>query len=74
MPSLHLNNYTCYLVVVMERDAASNPEGKTLKITDFDHVRKHECTKTMSEFGTYAWMALEVIDTGRFSKKSDVYR
>lgn len=64
----------CYLVVLMERDATSNPEGKKLKITDFDHVRKHECTKTMSKFGTYSWMSFEVIETEKFSKKSDVYR
>lgn len=62
------------LVVVMEPDAASYPYGKTLKITDFDHIRELDDTRTMTQFGTYAWMAFEVIDKSKFSKKSDVYR
>lgn len=57
----------------MEAGASSNPYNKTLKITDFDQIREHECTQTMSAAGTYAWTAPEVFIEGKFSKFSDVW-
>ena len=58
----------------MESDAPSNSHNKTLKITDFDQVREHNSTKTMSNAGTCCWMAPEVLTTVTFSKASDVWR
>ena len=58
----------------MEADASSNPYNKTLKITDFDQVREHNSTKTMSLAGTCCWMAPEVLTAAMFSKSSDVWR
>ena len=45
-----------------------------LKITDFDEVKEHDHTTTMSLVGTAAYMAPEVLATQRFSKASDVWR
>ena len=46
----------------------------TLKIADFDEVKDHNHTTTMSFVGTVAYMAPEVIVSQRFSKGSDVWR
>jgi len=46
----------------------------TLKIADFDEVKDHDHTTTMSFVGTVAYMAPEVIVEQRFSKGSDVWR
>jgi len=46
----------------------------TLKIADFDEVKDHDHTMTMSFVGTVAYMAPEVMVTQRFSKGSDVWR
>ena len=46
----------------------------TLKIADFDEVRDHDHTVTMSLVGTVAYMAPEVLTEQRFSKGSDVWR
>ena len=58
----------------MEADSSSNPYNKTLKITDFDQIREHDGTKTMTRAGSCAWMAPEVLTEERFSKTSDVWR
>ncbi|XP_060532516.1 mitogen-activated protein kinase kinase kinase 11 isoform X2 [Cylas formicarius] len=46
---------------------------KTLKITDFGLAREVYKTTRMSQAGTYAWMAPEVIKNSTFSKASDVW-
>ncbi|XP_072385894.1 mitogen-activated protein kinase kinase kinase 9 isoform X2 [Diabrotica undecimpunctata] len=46
---------------------------KTLKITDFGLAREVYKTTRMSQAGTYAWMAPEVIKHSTFSKASDVW-
>uniref|UniRef100_A0A6P7H1N7 Mitogen-activated protein kinase kinase kinase 21-like n=1 Tax=Diabrotica virgifera virgifera TaxID=50390 RepID=A0A6P7H1N7_DIAVI len=46
---------------------------KTLKITDFGLAREVYKTTRMSQAGTYAWMAPEVIKQSTFSKASDVW-
>lgn len=46
---------------------------KTLKITDFGLAREVYQTTRMSQAGTYAWMAPEVIKNSTFSKASDVW-
>ncbi|XP_017782387.1 PREDICTED: mitogen-activated protein kinase kinase kinase 11-like isoform X2 [Nicrophorus vespilloides] len=46
---------------------------KTLKITDFGLAREVYKTTRMSQAGTYAWMAPEVIRNSTFSKASDVW-
>ena len=46
----------------------------SLKIGDFDEVKDHDHTMTMSLVGTVAYMAPEVIVKQRFSKGSDVWR
>ena len=48
--------------------------GKTLKITDFGLAREVNKTTRMSQAGTYAWMAPEVIKNSICSKASDVWR
>lgn len=48
-------------------------ENKTLKITDFGLAREVYKTTRMSQAGTYAWMAPEVIKNSTFSKASDVW-
>ncbi|RWS04910.1 Mitogen-activated protein kinase kinase kinase 9-like protein [Dinothrombium tinctorium] len=47
--------------------------GKVLKITDFGLAREVYKTTRMSQAGTYAWMAPEVIKSSLFSKASDVW-
>lgn len=47
--------------------------GKELKITDFGLAREIYQTSRMSQAGTYAWMAPEVIKKSTFSKSSDVW-
>ena len=49
-------------------------QNKTLKITDFGLAREINHTTHMSNAGTYAWMAPEVIKNSLFSKSSDVWR
>ncbi|CAK9254127.1 unnamed protein product, partial [Sphagnum jensenii] len=46
---------------------------KTLKITDLGLARELNKTTRMSQAGTYAWMAPEVIKSSTFSKSSDVW-
>lgn len=46
----------------------------TLKIADFDEVKDHDHTTTMSFVGTCAFMAPEVLRNQLFSKTSDVWR
>ena len=46
----------------------------TLKIADFDKVKYHDHTVTMSSVRTVAYMEPEVIKEQRFSKDSDVWR
>uniref|UniRef100_A0A6A7FUF5 mitogen-activated protein kinase kinase kinase n=3 Tax=Hirondellea gigas TaxID=1518452 RepID=A0A6A7FUF5_9CRUS len=46
---------------------------KTLKITDFGLAREVDQTTQLSQAGTYAWMAPEVIKSSTFSKGSDVW-
>ncbi|ENN79589.1 hypothetical protein YQE_03960, partial [Dendroctonus ponderosae] len=46
---------------------------KTLKITDFGLAREVYQTTRMSQAGTYAWMAPEVIRESTFSKGSDIW-
>ncbi|CAG2101421.1 unnamed protein product [Medioppia subpectinata] len=46
---------------------------KTLKITDLGLARELSKTTRMSQAGTYAWMAPEVIKSSTFSKASDVW-
>ncbi|XP_050301341.1 mitogen-activated protein kinase kinase kinase 11 isoform X2 [Anthonomus grandis grandis] len=46
---------------------------KTLKITDFGLAREVYQTTRMSQAGTYAWMAPEVIRDSTFSKASDIW-
>lgn len=47
----------------------------TLKISDFDDIKTHDHTITMSALtGTCAYMAPEVSGCQRVSKKSDVWR
>ncbi|RWS28393.1 Mitogen-activated protein kinase kinase kinase 9-like protein, partial [Leptotrombidium deliense] len=50
-----------------------NWNGKVLKITDFGLAREVYKTTRMSQAGTYAWMAPEVIKNSLFSKSSDVW-
>ncbi|KAG5890005.1 hypothetical protein JTB14_032628 [Gonioctena quinquepunctata] len=50
-----------------------NLTEKTLKITDFGLAREVYKTTRMSQAGTYAWMAPEVIKNSTFSKASDVW-
>ena len=45
-----------------------------LKITDFDEIKIHDHTTTMSFVGTCAYMAPEVLRAQRFSKASDIWR
>ncbi|KAK6183726.1 hypothetical protein SNE40_011151 [Patella caerulea] len=46
---------------------------KTLKITDFGLAREVQKTTRMSQAGTYAWMAPEVIKFSKYSKTSDIW-
>ena len=49
-------------------------QNVTLKITDFGLAREVNHSTNMSNAGTYAWMAPEVIKHSKFSKASDVWR
>lgn len=61
------------IVIIEAIEENSDVNGKTLKITDFDQIREHDHTTTMSGAGTYAWMAPEVIIKKHFSKASDIW-
>ncbi|CAG9860928.1 unnamed protein product [Phyllotreta striolata] len=60
---------------VLLRETIENDDiqFKTLKITDFGLAREVYKTTRMSQAGTYAWMAPEVIKNSTFSKASDVW-
>lgn len=64
-----------FLVAVLLSEAIEKDElqFKTLKITDFGLAREVYKTTRMSQAGTYAWMAPEVIKNSTFSKASDVW-
>jgi serine/threonine protein kinase len=62
-------------VAVLLREEIENDDlqFKTLKITDFGLAREVYKTTRMSQAGTYAWMAPEVIKNSTFSRASDVW-
>ncbi|XP_030745564.1 mitogen-activated protein kinase kinase kinase 11-like isoform X3 [Sitophilus oryzae] len=60
-------------VLLSEEIENDDLQGKTLKITDFGLAREVYQTTRMSQAGTYAWMAPEVIKHSTFSKASDVW-
>jgi len=62
------------LVIIMEPDAATDLNKKTLKIIDFDQMRDFDHTIAMSVVGAFAWMAPEVLASAYFSKASDAWR
>lgn len=73
--------YSCLLTVLLlipvllsEELASHGLQFKTLKITDFGLAREVDQTTQLSQAGTYAWMAPEVIKSSTFSKGSDVWR
>lgn len=62
--------------VLLSDEIAIAPDDLTaniLKITDFGLAREVYKTTRMSQAGTYAWMAPEVIKQSTFSKASDVW-
>lgn len=60
-------------VLLSETIENDDIQFKTLKITDFGLAREVYKTTRMSQAGTYAWMAPEVIKNSTFSKASDVW-
>lgn len=60
-------------VLLSEAIENDHLQYKTLKITDFGLAREVYKTTRMSQAGTYAWMAPEVIKNSTFSKASDVW-
>nr|CAI5818223.1 unnamed protein product [Callosobruchus analis] len=60
-------------VLLSEAIEHEDLQFKTLKITDFGLAREVYKTTRMSQAGTYAWMAPEVIRYSTFSKASDVW-
>lgn len=62
-----------YTVLLRETIENDDLQFKTLKITDFGLAREVYKTTRMSQAGTYAWMAPEVIKNSTFSKASDVW-
>ncbi|XP_018579524.1 mitogen-activated protein kinase kinase kinase 11 isoform X3 [Anoplophora glabripennis] len=60
-------------VLLSEEIENDDLQFKTLKITDFGLAREVYKTTRMSQAGTYAWMAPEVIKNSTFSKASDVW-
>lgn len=62
------------LVLLSEKLNEEEPDGNTLKITDFGLARHIYRTTQMSAAGTYAWMAPEVIKDSTFSYGSDIWR
>ncbi|CAH0559887.1 unnamed protein product [Brassicogethes aeneus] len=60
-------------VLLYEEFEHDDLQYKTLKITDFGLAREVYKTTRMSQAGTYAWMAPEVIKNSTFSSKSDVW-
>ncbi|ESO87725.1 hypothetical protein LOTGIDRAFT_166312 [Lottia gigantea] len=60
-------------ILLKEAIEDNNLDYKTIKITDFGLAREVHKTTRMSQAGTYAWMAPEVIKCSRFSKSSDVW-
>ena len=63
-----------FILVLLSEKIDGELENKTLKITDFGLAREVYKTTRMSQAGTYAWMAPEVIKSSTFSKGSDVWR
>ena len=63
----------------MSRQAKVDPDGgvlaagNVLKISDFGLARDFNQTTKMTQEGTVAWMAPEVIRSGDFSRASDVW-
>lgn len=70
----NLDLFFCPIAVLL-KEAMENDDlqFKTLKITDFGLAREVYKTTRMSQAGTYAWMAPEVIKNSTFSKASDVW-
>ncbi|XP_044726843.1 mitogen-activated protein kinase kinase kinase 11-like [Chrysoperla carnea] len=60
-------------VLISEAIENDDLQYKTLKITDFGLAREVYKTTRMSQAGTYAWMAPEVIKQSLFSRASDVW-
>jgi mitogen-activated protein kinase kinase kinase 9 len=60
-------------VLLREEIENDDLQFKTLKITDFGLAREVYKTTRMSQAGTYAWMAPEVIKNSTFSRASDVW-
>ncbi|XP_078458649.1 mitogen-activated protein kinase kinase kinase 9-like [Lampetra planeri] len=60
-------------ILLLERIENDDISKKTLKITDFGLAREWHRTTKMSQAGTYAWMAPEVIKFSMFSKGSDIW-
>jgi len=68
-------HHVCLSVVLKEPFDPVHPHKRMiLKITDFDDVKEHKQTATMSFRGTVAFGAPEVLTAHRFSKASDVWR
>lgn len=69
------NINVCFPFAVLLRETIENDDlqFKTLKITDFGLAREVYKTTRMSQAGTYAWMAPEVIKNSTFSRASDVW-
>jgi PREDICTED: hypothetical protein len=63
-----------FSVLLNEPISDVNWSNKILKITDFGLAREICKTTSMSQAGTYAWMAPEVIKNSKFSKASDIWR
>ncbi|KAJ8944353.1 hypothetical protein NQ318_011485 [Aromia moschata] len=61
------------ILLLSEEIENDDLQFKTLKITDFGLAREVYKTTRMSQAGTYAWMAPEVIKNSTFSKASDVW-
>uniref|UniRef100_A0A8C4QDI5 mitogen-activated protein kinase kinase kinase n=1 Tax=Eptatretus burgeri TaxID=7764 RepID=A0A8C4QDI5_EPTBU len=60
-------------ILLLEHIENDDLSSKTLKITDFGLAREWHRTTKMSQAGTYAWMAPEVVKFSMFSKGSDVW-
>uniref|UniRef100_S4RWF5 mitogen-activated protein kinase kinase kinase n=1 Tax=Petromyzon marinus TaxID=7757 RepID=S4RWF5_PETMA len=70
---LRVSPAPAHAVLLLERIENDDISKKTLKITDFGLAREWHRTTKMSQAGTYAWMAPEVIKFSMFSKGSDIW-